>query len=150
MSRHLTVAQASRLLHRAPKTVRGWIAAGDLPGTQRVRDGYRIPLASIRLLVDTETMSNPGTPLDTAQFPHGYADSDAGAHADAPAAEPAMPLDLSTYLTLAEAAERMKRSTRTIRRWVAQGELPNALRIKQRILVAPADLDQLYQPACPA
>lgn len=159
--RLLTVIQAARILRRTPRTVRTWIAVGDLPA-HWVGDGYRIPLVSVQALLRAaprtgagqaaQVMCEPRTPLDTAPSPLSYAESNGAnghQHKAHDAEELAMPIDLSQYLTLAQAAERVQRSTRTIRRWVAQGELPRALRIKQRILVAPADLDALYQSACP-
>ena len=51
------------------------------------------------------------------------------------------------HLSLAEAADYIHRSTRTVRRWVEEGRLPNAKRVVQRLLIPREDLDALVQPA---
>lgn len=54
---------------------------------------------------------------------------------------------LADHMTLADAAKYIDRSTRTVRRWVEEGRLPNAKRIVQRLLIPRADLDAIIQPA---
>ncbi len=47
----LTVAEVAELLHRAPGTVRGWCATGELPGAYRFRGReWRIPAAAMEAL----------------------------------------------------------------------------------------------------
>lgn len=44
----LTVAEVAELLHRAPGTIRGWCASGELPGAYRLRGReWRIPTAAV-------------------------------------------------------------------------------------------------------
>ncbi len=50
-------------------------------------------------------------------------------------------------LTLAEAAEYVRRSTRTVRRWIDDGFLRGAIRIKQKLLIPRSALDALAEPA---
>ena len=155
MSRHLTVRQVAALLDRRPDTILGWIRTGSLPA-EWVGDGYRVSLASLWALVETVPIAPPGalgamagTALDTPGEARRYDDPTGGAYVfgpPAPTPEACMP-DLTAYLSLAEAAVHIGRSTRTIRRWVGCGDLPRALRIKGRLLIHAADLDEMYTPA---
>ena len=141
-ARHLTVRGAARLLDRSPRTIRRWIHLGDLPAVA-VGDGYRIPLAGVYALLQPQGSTHSRTPVDTPAEAHGYAVIDRGME---PAAkEIQMPVDISTYLNLRDAAARVGRSTRSLSRWVAAGELPSTLSLKGRLLIAPADLDQLFR-----
>ena len=54
-----------------------------------------------------------------------------------------MPDAMPEYLTLSEAAVRVGRSARSVRRWVHQGRLPNTKRLLGQILVCPSDLDAM-------
>lgn len=57
---------------------------------------------------------------------------------------------MSERITLHEAAERVGVSTRTLRRYIADGRL-TAYRIGPRIIrVDPADLEQIQRPMGPA
>jgi len=56
------------------------------------------------------------------------------------------PVETPALLTVQEAAERARCSTRTIRRWIKDGTLQGAVRVKRRLLVPPEALDALYQP----
>lgn len=50
------------------------------------------------------------------------------------------------YVTITEAADRLAVSTKTIRRWIARGELP-AVRIAGHLIRIPADaFDALGRP----
>jgi excisionase family DNA binding protein len=61
-----------------------------------------------------------------------------------------MAVGLDQYVTIAEAAALLKVHRSTIRRWIAQGELP-AYRVGQRRLALKrADLDRLVRPAARA
>jgi len=59
------------------------------------------------------------------------------------------PVERNELLTLQEAADYVRRSTRTLRRWVAHGELPGAVRVKQTLLVPRASLDAMFVPVVP-
>ena len=58
-------------------------------------------------------------------------------------------MDRKSYLTIPEAAHRVGRTHRTIRRWLRAGDLPGALRLKAQVLIPIADLEALYVPAGP-
>ena len=153
--RLLTVRQVAALVHHDASTVRTWIRQGQLPAI-RVRDGYLVEASALAGLMhpgatpnDWPGLARAGTAMDTAPEGRRYGDHTGGAPICAPSAptpEASMP-DLTAYLSLAEAAVHIGRSTRTIRRWVGCGDLPRALRIKGRLLIHAADLDEMYTPA---
>lgn len=74
--------------------------------------------------------------------------SDAAAQ-PATATPPTAGFNLSELLTVEEAAAFVRRSTRTIRRWVEDGDLPHAVRLKQQIFIPRSDLEALFRPAHP-
>ena len=158
VTRTFTIRRVATLLHRHPSTVRGWVLAGDLPATW-VGDGYRIAAPDLLALVepahvppDVRSGVRSRTRPDTRPLRHGYDEDTGGDDVSTPPAtvltEGSMP-ELSLYLSLSDAAGRVGRSSRTVRRWVMAGELPRALRIKGRLLIHPADLDAMYEPANP-
>jgi excisionase family DNA binding protein len=51
------------------------------------------------------------------------------------------------YLTVAEAAERLKVSRSTLWRWIDEGKLPAYRLGQRRVLIRPADLNALITPA---
>lgn len=149
MSDAVSVPRAARLVGRHPATVRRWVREGVLPAIRTTR-GLRVPLAALAGLARS-VGSDSGrkherlrTRSDTDELPHGYdalAEDEGASETDEP-----MAIDLSSYLSLREAADRVRRSTRTVRRWVAAGELPRAVVLKGRLLIPAGDLDALYQP----
>ena len=149
MTHHLTVRQVAALVHHAPSTVRTWIRQGELPA-QRVRDGYRVRLLDLHALLDRPSATEGArarTRLDTRTTGGRYAGCDANDdEATSHHPEEAMP-DLSQYLSLTAAAERIGRSTRTVRRWIRCGDLPHAVQLKGRLLIHPDDLDAMVKPA---
>ena len=51
----LTVPEMAELLHRAPSTIRTWLAAGDLPGAYLFRGReWRVPRAAVHALQQRE------------------------------------------------------------------------------------------------
>ncbi len=56
------------------------------------------------------------------------------------------PIEVRELLTLEQAAAYVHRSTRTIRRWVEGGDLPNTVRVKTMLLVPRSDLDAMFKP----
>ena len=142
-TRHLTVAQVARATRCTRLAVRGWIRSGLLNAVP-TGDGYRIRLDALVAVVARAdnvagpaiTRTNQGQPRNPPEAPHGYVDTKL--------LEDLMTTD---HLSLSEAAEYMKRSTRTVRRWVEEGRLPNAKRVVQRLLIPREDLDALVQPA---
>jgi excisionase family DNA binding protein len=60
------------------------------------------------------------------------------------------PIDRSSLMSLREAAAYVGKSSRTVRRWVACGELPGTLRLKQTLLIPRPALDAMFKPALPA
>lgn len=48
---YLTIDEVAAILRRSPRTIRRWIAAGDLPA-MRIRDTTRIPLAALEVTRD--------------------------------------------------------------------------------------------------
>ncbi|MCB9610663.1 MAG: helix-turn-helix domain-containing protein [Polyangiaceae bacterium] len=51
------------------------------------------------------------------------------------------------FLSVEEAARRMKRSKRTLRRWGREGLLPSSVRLGRDVFVKESDLDALLEPA---
>lgn len=58
----------------------------------------------------------------------------------------ATPTSRSRYITLAEAAERLSVTERTIRNLIARGQLPGYRLGSRTIRVQPADVDTLLVP----
>ena len=56
------------------------------------------------------------------------------------------PIETRELLTLEQAAAYVHRSTRTIRRWVEGGDLPNTVRVKSQLYVPRSDLDAMFRP----
>lgn len=51
----MTVAQVGEALDRSPSTIRGWCAAGRIPGAFKLnRREWRVPRASLRRFLDAE------------------------------------------------------------------------------------------------
>lgn len=142
-ARHLTVAQVARATRCTRHAVRAWIRSELLTATP-AGDGYRIRLDALAKVVswagDRASSGNRGTnqgqPRNSPEQVPRYVDLEL--------LEDLMTAD---HLSLAEAADYMKRSTRTVRRWVEEGRLPNAKRVVQRLLIPREDLDALVQPA---
>ncbi len=138
-SRYLTVAQAARQLRCTEAAVRKAIALGRLDAVRHV-GGHRIPVLALA------ARAGPATTLKFAQLRGhpGNAMAAAAQYDGLAILEDLMNID---HLSLTEAATYIQRSTRTVRRWVEEGRLPNAKRVVQRLLIPRADLDALIVPA---
>ncbi len=55
-------------------------------------------------------------------------------------------IDLSVYLTLAEAGKLVHRSPITLRRWIQSGDLPGTMRLKQQLLIRRDALMAMLKP----
>ncbi len=142
--RHLTVQQVATLLRCRTDTVRAWIHSGALPAV-RVSDGYRISSDALQrrlspvVSMGVKAPANPGHRRTSGNARTGYVEGTI-----------LEDLMLNDHLSLSDAASYVGRSTRTVRRWVEDGRLPNAKRVVQRLLIPVRDLDALVQPANPA
>lgn len=58
-------------------------------------------------------------------------------------------IDRSTLLNLRESAAYVGKSPRTVRRWVALGDLPGTVRLKQSLLIPRPALDAMFKPVLP-
>ena len=141
-TRHFTVVQVARLLRCTPRAVQRQIGLGRL-AAQRVEDGFRVPTLAIAALVDRAVHEAPDEVCEVRGQPRNPIDR-APRYVDLELLEDLMTAD---HLSLAEAADYIHRSTRTVRRWVEEGRLPNAKRVVQRLLIPREDLDALVQPA---
>lgn len=76
----LTVAQVAARFGRKPSTVRGWVAAGQLPGAYHFRGRERrIPLAAIQAFEDRQRAAPPPTPKKKPRSRHREPEPDLGA-----------------------------------------------------------------------
>lgn len=152
--RTLTVQAVARLLDRHPETIRRWCRSGQLDAV-RGPDGWLIAAEALASMVqrgsNAQSVQQVRTRTDTDNCDGGYVHGVHRVKASTPAPPPTegtMP-DMTDFLALAEAATHIGRSTRTVRRWVQQGDLPRTRRVKTRLYVHPGDLEAMVQPANP-